>query len=317
MSEVRIRPARDDDLPGILDTLRAALGETPLLRRTPELWAWKHSLNPFGESIVFIAEKQGRVAGVRAMMRWQMLTPGGGLLGCLRAVDTATHPEFERQGIFRRLTNTVLEVARSEGVHLVFNTPNDKSASGYLSMGWQEVGPIGVLIRPRFGRALKAEPDLVPSIGEWAPRAQPVPASSLPDDRSASGFRTPRSAEYMTWRFLSHPTASYGWIPDDNRAGLVARAGARSRRSELVVSDLLGSPTPRVIGSAAKTSRARYLAGWFSAGSPERRIAVRGGMIPVPGVTPLRLVALPLTELPLDVHDLGSWDLSTSDLELL
>jgi GNAT superfamily N-acetyltransferase len=317
MSELTIRPAEDGDIPGILDTLRAALGETPLLRRTRELWAWKHTLNPFGPSLVYVADAGGRIAGVRAMMRWQLLIPGGGLASCLRPVDTATHPEFERQGIFRRLTTTVLDVARAEGVHLVFNTPNDKSAQGYVSMGWGEVGPIGVLVRPRLGRAVKPEPDRPPNIGTWAPGAQPFPEATLPADRPPRGLRTPRSTEYLTWRFRSHPTASYGWIPTNGGGGLVARAGARSGRSELVVSDLLGSPTARVIGSAARASRVRYLAGWFSSRAPERSIAVRGGMLPLPGATTLRLHALPLSDLPLDVHDLGSWDLSTSDLELL
>lgn len=317
MSEITVRPADEDDLPRILDTLRVALGETPLLRRTPELWAWKHSLNPFGRSIVFVAESGRDIAGVRAMMRWRLATPGGDLLSCLRPVDTATHPDYERQGIFRRLTTTVLDVARSEGVQLVFNTPNDKSAPGYLRMGWEDVGPIGVLVRPRLGRAVRPAPDRPPLIGTWAPKAQPLPASSIRADRPARGLRTPRSEAYLSWRFRSHPTASYGWIADGKGAGLVARAGARASRSELVISDLLGSPTPRVIRSAARASRVRYLAGWFSGGSPERATAVKGGMIPVPGITSLRLVALPLADLPLDVHDLGSWDLSTSDLELL
>jgi hypothetical protein len=40
-------------------------------------------------------------------------------------------------------------------------------------------------------------------------------------------------------------------------------------------------------------------------------------MIPVPGLRPLRLVALPLAELDTDPLDLLSWDIATSDLELL
>jgi hypothetical protein len=40
-------------------------------------------------------------------------------------------------------------------------------------------------------------------------------------------------------------------------------------------------------------------------------------MLPVPGLKTLQLVALPLTELDTDPFDLRSWDIATSDLELL
>lgn len=319
LAELTVREANDEDIPGILDTLRAALGESPLLRRTPELWAWKHVHNPFGESLVLVAQAGGRIAGVRAMMRWSLEAPDGTLLECLRPVDTATHPDFARRGVFRQLTMTALDKAREEGVQLVFNTPNDKSAPGYLSMGWRQVAPVGVLVRPRLGATVRPNPEEAPSIRMIAPGADPateVPSSA--SFRPARGLRTPRRPDYMEWRYRAHPTASYGWIPENGlERGAVVRASYRGSRAELVVSDLVGSPSPAVIKRAALAARTRYLAGWFSPGSPERRTAVRGGMLPVPGVRTLRLVAKPLVDLATDVFDLGSWDLSTSDLELL
>jgi hypothetical protein len=85
----------------------------------------------------------------------------------------------------------------------------------------------------------------------------------------------------------------------------------------MVVSDILGGPSSEYVKQAAKQARTRYLAGWFSPGTPERMAANRGGMFSIPGFKALRLVARPLTELTVDVLDLGSWDLATSDLELL
>jgi hypothetical protein len=85
----------------------------------------------------------------------------------------------------------------------------------------------------------------------------------------------------------------------------------------LVLSDLLGAAGSPEVRKAARSNRARYMAGFFSKGSPERRSAVAGGMIPVPGMQTLSLVALPLTSVDIDVFDLGCWDIATSDLELL
>ncbi len=155
---ITVRPYIDDDLAAVLDLLRAALGETPLLRRTPELFTWKHIANPFGRSIMLLAEVDGRVAGLRAFMRWDLVTPEGETLRCVRAVDTATHPDFQRLGIFRRLTLAALEQAAADGIDMVFNTPNPKSGAGYLSMGWTEVGSIGVLAAPSRGRCEAEHP---------------------------------------------------------------------------------------------------------------------------------------------------------------
>ena len=59
------------------------------------------------------------------------------------------------------------------------------------------------------------------------------------------------------------------------------------------------------------------VAGWFSTGSPERRAALRAGLVPVPRVRSLQLIARPLRNLPVDVFDPANWDLAMSDLELL
>ena len=115
-----VRPYRDDDLPDVLDVLRAALGEPPGLRRTPQLFRWKHIDNPFGRSIMLVAELDGRIAGFRAFMRWRLMTPDGSVLECGRAVDTSTHPDFQRRGVFRALTEVGIERAAEEGIDLEY-----------------------------------------------------------------------------------------------------------------------------------------------------------------------------------------------------
>lgn len=313
---IGIREGTDADIGQILAVLRRALGETPLLRRTPELFRWKHHDNPFGRSVVLVAESGDRVVGVRAMMRWELRTRGGEMVRCLRPVDTATDPEYTRRGIFRNLTMSALEIARTEGVQLVFNTPNPRSAPGYLDMGWAEVGWIGGLVRPRFGPAAhpKTDPpppdDLVADVEAFVPTPRA--------DRPPLGLRTARSPQYWEWRFNRHPTARYGWVAQPGGdGGAVVRAAVRRGRSETSISDLLGGFAGEAVRRVVARSRARYVATWFSPGTPERRAAIRAGLLPVPGLRTLRLLALPLTPLDLEVHRMESWDLATSDLELL
>ena len=98
---------------------------------------------------------------------------------------------------------------------------------------------------------------------------------------------------------------------------MVARANIRNGRKEVVISDIIGRADRRAVSAMARRARAAYMAGWFSPRSPERRVSLLAGMMPVPRVRSLRLIARPLRELPIDVFSLANWDLALSDLELL
>jgi hypothetical protein len=316
VGEIKVREFDAAELPEVLEVLRRALGETTLLKRTPELWGWKHVENPFGKSLALVAETEGRIAGVRAMLRWDLATRSGDLIRCLRPVDTATDPDFGRRGIFRSLTEAAVGMATDSGIDLIFNTPNKASGPGYIKMGWEEVGPIGVMIRPLLSRSRAAPEDSAPDPEEFFDHDSTSPAGHPIVDRNPLGLRTQRTPEYMQWRFAGHPTARYRSITNDGETAIV-RPNHRSGRKEVVVSELFGNVGGSIVRRTARISSASYLAGWFSSGTRERKAAVRGGMIPVPGVSALTLVANPLRTLPVDVFDLSEWDISLGDLELL
>jgi GNAT superfamily N-acetyltransferase len=308
-----VRLFEDRDLPSVLDLLRSSLGESDTLRRTPELFAWKHLDNPFGRSIMLVSEHGNTITGFRAFMQWHLNAPGASQLRCVRAVDTATHPDYRRRGIFRELTTAALEVATAEGIDMVFNTPNPRSGAGYLTMGWSQVGVIRPLASPARGilRSRPAE-DPAPRIEDFVRTAREV----LPwRDRPALGLRTPRSAEYTSWRFHNHPTATYIQV-DGNAGSAVARLSFRGNRRELLISDVYGNAMEQTIRRCRRIARTSYIGAFFSKGSPERAAAYRSGLIPVPGAK-LTLMVRTLRNLDVNVADFGNWDLSLSDLELL
>ncbi len=317
VAEPIIRKYSPDDLPDVLEVLRSALGETALLKRTPELWNWKHEDNPFGKSLVVVAEVGGELAGVRAMMRWDLLTTSGQTLRCLRPVDTATHPKFERRGIFKQLTLAAIEQATADGIDMIFNTPNASSGPGYLKMGWNEVAPVGVMVRPLLRRGGKVSESEPPDPSDFFTTHLEVPGTAVqPIDRPPLGLRTPRTMDYIKWRFSAHPTARYRQLTHEGKVAFL-RPNVRSSRKEIVISDLLGGSSAGLIQRIARVSRAAYLAAWFSPTTAERRDVVRGGLIPVPGVRALTLMARPLRDLPVDVYDIDAWDIALGDLELL
>ncbi|HUP17839.1 MAG TPA: GNAT family N-acetyltransferase [Acidimicrobiia bacterium] len=311
---IEVRPFDDADLPEVLEVLRLSLGEPPGLARTKALFAWKHFDNPFGRSLMLVAEATGRIAGFRAFMRWDLVMPDGTTLRCVRAVDTATHPDFQRRGIFRLLTLAGIELAADQHMDLIFNTPNEKSGAGYLTMGWRRIGTVGVMVRP--------------GVGVLRPRHQHAAATSAaersmatPDrttafaDRVPVGLRTPRTAQYLRWRFESHPTARYLLATSEDGVA-IGRAHDRRGRRELVISDLAGARSHTAARLLRATARPDYTVAWFSPGAVERRWALRSGMVPLPGFKAMTLMARPLNDLSIDLT-WSKWDLSLGDLELL
>ena len=310
---ITTRALTDEDVEPFLELMRVSLGETRLLGRTLELFWWKHFDNPFGRSIALLAEADDRVVGLRTMMRWDLSTADGQTLRCVRPVDTATHPDYQRRGIFRRLTEEALDIARDQDIDLVFNTPNEKSGAGYLSMGWSEVGPVGAMVRPSWRAVSGKSPS--PQPPQFLD--DPTPAWPLAvADRAPVGLRTLRTPQYLMWRFAGHPTARYHQVAGKDSVAVV-RSNIRNGRRELIVADVYGDRPSSALRRAAHRARAHYAGTWFSPGAPERTAAIRSGYLPVPGVSPLTLMGRPLGGLEVDWADMRTWDLSISDLELL
>lgn len=274
--------------------------------------------------MILVAEIDDTIVGLRSFMRWD-LVHSGDVIRCGRAVDTATHPDYMRRGIFSRLTKEALEVARDAGIQLIFNTPNDRSRPGYLKMGWSDVGPIRVLVRPHPTRLMRPHGESFPTLAELVPTATPIESDSQrvfeiaenePARPVGAGLHTPRSSQYLNWRFAEHPTARYGAVVRSDGA-VVLRANLRKGRSELVMSDAFGTEPLQAIRAALRSSKAHYDVAAFPTGSVQRAAVKRAGMLGVPGVTALQLVAYPLDNIGIDVFDPGSWQLALSDLELL
>jgi GNAT superfamily N-acetyltransferase len=328
---VGVRRFTADDLPDVLELLDASLGGGPAGRRPPEFFRWKHLDNPFGTSFMLLAERDGRPVGLRAFMRWRLLA-GDRVVAAARAVDTATHPDFQGKGIFTRLTLAALDEMRGP-VDLVFNTPNAKSRPGYLKMGWREVGRVPVAVRVRRplrllgGRRAGADPGQAPTVA--APAAAAVlergreVAAVLSREPAPAGLATARDLGYLRWRYGAAPLLGYRAVTeerDGELAGLaIFRLRPRGGLWETTVAEVLAGGDPatarRLLGQVARAAPADHLTFRAPAGSAGARAATRSGFLPSPAG--ISLVANPLVpDIRPDPSQLGSWSLSLGDLEV-
>lgn len=329
---IEIRPYEDADEPAVLMLLKASLGAGPTGERSSSLFRWKHIDNPFGRSYMFVAQRSGEIVGFRAFMQWRFHTADG-LARAVRAVDTATHPSAQRQGIFSAITRHALQAIRPE-VSFVFNTPNEKSLPGYLKLGWKEVGripvslrvsrPIKLIARLALSSAsLRAEEEDGRSQAAEVALGDETPVEDLcrRAENKDGRLHTPRDGKYLRWR--------YGGSPLDYRVmtfesggkmeGLtIFRARRRGRTWEAPVTELIATSqgvANALLKAVVSVAPVDHLICHFPPGSIARSSATRRGFLPVPGG--ITLVVNPLQEdLQADPSSSDAWSLSLGDLEV-
>jgi predicted N-acetyltransferase YhbS len=214
---MQIREATELDIPEILEVLKASLGETSS-KKTEAVWRYKHLENPFGRSLVLVAVENDRIIGVRALMRWKWQL-GKQVFSALRAVDTATHPEHQGKGVFKKLTLKALEIAKEQSDHFIFNTPNTQSLPGYLKMGWEEVDKLKIQIIPVNPlNWLGNKQSKVYEINNNSSDAQLAGLISKYIKLKAEENKlfTLKSPQYLSWRYENNPLQKYEVKADED-----------------------------------------------------------------------------------------------------
>ena len=318
---ITFRRAEDSDRHAILEMLRVSLGRE-FDDRYSELFAWKHAENVFGPSPAWVACDGEHLAGFRTFMRWEFLD-GDRVLRAVRAVDTATHPDYQGRGIFTRLTLHALEELAVAGVDFVFNTPNDQSRPGYLKMGWQVVGKLPTAIRPtslmRLPKIAKAR---VPA-ERWSMSSSAGVAArellgdqdglnTLLESQDSVGMRTRLSPEFFRWRFGT-PLLEYRAItaPGGVAHGVIVfRIRRRGSAREAAVVALLTRPGDRCTAAGLVREVARLADADYLLALGGSRVWP-GGMLRVPRLGPVLTVRQLGTSKPPD-----NWDMSLGDIEL-
>lgn len=323
-----IRLARSEDDPSILELLRLSLGDGGAIPRTREYWHWKHRQNPFGESPILVAESDNQLVGIRVFLRWTWMFKGE-RVAAVRAVDTATHPDWQGRGIFTKLTLRLAQEIKDQGTSLIFNTPNSKSRPGYIKMGWHNAGRVSL-----WGYAKRPWASLTPrkgSVGSLESGGSPVEGlvdsyqwKAKPVDGRLATLKT---EDYLRWRYCANPAFEYraAWVEDGESAvGLIWRVRQRGRLVELRICELLVGPdrsskraARRILLQLMRETQADYLVAMAAPGTPEMNVLARSGFLPIPKLGPVFTLRLLDEDRDLgNPQKLSGWRLSIGDLEL-
>lgn len=306
-----IREATESDIPSIVDLLKSSLGES-LIPKSEKLWKWKHLSNPFGQSPVLVAESDGRLIGVRAFLRWEYVWKGD-IIPAYRAVDTAIHPDFQGKGFFKKLTLALVEKVSHESKILIFNTPNQQSAPGYLKMGWQEWGKLplclGVNLRPTIPSPEKVSWEGIEGLVKELENS-PISQRSQTSTNLKSG--------YLNWRYRDCPIVSYQTVTDRETFLVIYREKSSKVGKEFRICDLLQTKNSgpkevelmnKMVRDAVRSSNCRLVT--YSGLQAEKHLNfIRMARLPLGPLVMLRQVHPDLNPLNLD------WRWSLGDLEV-
>lgn len=313
-----IREATAQDLPEIIRVLKLSLGEADL-PLSEAIWKYKHIDNPFGRSLVLIAVDHGKIVGVRAFMKWKWRKGNSNFLA-FRAVDTATHPDFQGKGIFKKLTLEAVKTGKELSYNFVFNTPNVQSRPGYLKMGWKQVGKIRVALQPSYNSFWKLKEKQLDY--QITNKATPIETSSLCNSWNAKlklkeKLFTPKSAEFLSWRYEDNPLQQYEVLstPDLYLAAYIKK---RKNIKELRISECIfkndsnSIKEVRQIINEWSSKFGAQLVTWSPKVLKLNSLSYQGAVGPI-----LTVRGLDLNERELDVLLVDdSWNYSIGDLEL-
>jgi GNAT superfamily N-acetyltransferase len=323
---LELRAASDDDMPAVLELLHASLGWMPD-DEYARFFSWKHRESPFGRSPAWVAvdpAASGRLAGFRTFSRWRFRR-GDETVEAVRAVDTATHPDYQGQGIFTRLTRHALGELAAGRVACVFNTPNDQSRPGYLKMGWRQVARLPVAATPRSPRSLARIARARTPADKWsAPTTAGVPVTDVVADGPLAGLldaahpadgrlRTERTPAYLAWRYGFPPLCYRAMVaPGGPADGVVVfrlrRRGAALEAAvcERIVPDGAARVADRLVRQVLRETGADHA---VEIGPPRPA----RGVLPIPGQGPT-LVWREVTDAEMPPAD--AWALGLGDIEL-
>jgi N-acetylglutamate synthase-like GNAT family acetyltransferase len=304
---VNIRKGIEADILPIVNLLKQSLGES-LLPKSETFWRWKHIENPFGESPVLIAEESNELIGVRAFLMWKWFYVDKQFIAA-RAVDTATHPNHQGKGIFKKLTLQLLENCKHHQVDFIFNTPNKSSMPGYLKMGWIKAGRLP--IRIRFVTPMEKFLFKKRSVQEitW----EQFEKSYKEIERITKSIETPKNICYLKWRYYDVPVASYQILMGEENEFVIYRIKKGKIKELRIVEYLSNEPNiSENLWGQVKAIAAKQNARAITISGTTNNFK-KGILLNLGPVVTIRQVS---TDLPKELISFTNWSPSLGDLEL-
>jgi GNAT superfamily N-acetyltransferase len=114
----------------LLSEFRSLFPGNDIRSTSKEYYEWKILKNPYKRGRICLEYRGDTVAG-SASITPKSVSVCGKTVVAAEIGDTFTHREFRRQGIFAAAVRACTDFAISEGIEVIYGTPNSQSLPGY------------------------------------------------------------------------------------------------------------------------------------------------------------------------------------------
>lgn len=216
--EIRSAGTAPHQLAAYSELLGQVFGPAP--KFSPEALAWRYRDNPAGAVVGADAWSNGRLAAHYVTCPTAARLDGRPVRGLL-SLNTATHPDFQKRGLFTQLAEHAFAAGAAAGFQFVTGVANANSTPGFTSkLGFQPVGRLhaGLLLR--------------------SPRSF--------DDKPMQ-FEADWSPELIGWR-LANPVARYAVARRGGLTGVWASTGTPGVRCAAFLNGAVAPPAQQTAG---------------------------------------------------------------------
>lgn len=231
-----VREATEGDLNAIRELYLDVWG----YNRPRQYDHWRYFTPPSGLCPMTLAADGDRLAGAYTIWPVKIRVGNETVLGA-QSMDTMTHPDYGRQGIFTVLADACYEAAAARGFEVLYGFPNPLSYPGFVKkLGWTHTGDITHWTRPIRPSGHGKIPKLAGPFVDLAVRLLPTgrrygleishtkPTAAELEDlvaRSSESYgacHIERSPAWIDWRYSDQAENDYRWVSAYQDGRLIA-----------------------------------------------------------------------------------------------
>ena len=268
----------DKDYASFIDLSHAIYGDKAVTDEDMYRWLFaKNIYNSQGGHLFHVAKDGDKVVASDCLMPVPLIIKGK-KYSAAWSIKTMTHPDYQRQGIFRAMTEFNLSRAKETGIDLILGFANSNSYPGYKKFGWDVLVERRAIVRPLdIKRSLAKRKLFVPFAGlgnslfrsidnrrlaALASKANNYVTEIFPSAPDSCGEIWPmmqasfpilieRDRDYIEWRYNQRPRQDYQFVVARGKNQIEAMLVFRYNQSNgsCIIIDYVGTPKSEALPS--------------------------------------------------------------------
>ena len=238
-------------------SLRTFFQQDKYKDRGVEWLDWKFARNPHGLGKIFLATKDSEIVGFLGFIP-RYFDIGGDRITSYQAVDGFITPTERGKGVFNLIVQNATDFFRSKESIFLFGLPNSDSIPAFLKKDWVIIGNIRKYIYPLnfellvrtvrrlhvlwpLGKVANYFHHHFDTNSRFPEKVIPCPGNVF--DKAFSmrlKLFAVRDADYLNWRFVSNPMATYTNLYfDDGRGNILGFCSLKIIGNVVTMMDLV------------------------------------------------------------------------------